>query len=72
MQTTTVAAIALAVAGTAFAAAPAPTKAPEAAGNAHPDPRTVTVRTTVRNGAATNGLSLAAAALAGAIGFASY
>ncbi|KAJ2726037.1 Vacuolar morphogenesis protein 6 [Coemansia sp. Benny D115] len=77
-HTATIATFALAVAGTAFAAdAPAPkgknaAAAPAAAAPA-PEARTVTVTTTVdRNSAGMNQVSFAAAALAGALAFASY
>ncbi|KAJ1646595.1 hypothetical protein LPJ64_001931 [Coemansia asiatica] len=80
MQTATLATFALAVAGAAYAAGAdsnhavkgkamnggsAPAAAPA------PEPRTVTVTTTV-NGAGANQASFAAAALAGALAFASY
>ncbi|KAJ2004175.1 Vacuolar morphogenesis protein 6 [Coemansia thaxteri] len=76
MQTATVATFALAVAGAAFAAAPEPThavkgKAMNNAGAAEARTQTVTV-TVNRNGATANQVSFAAAALAGAIAFASY
>ncbi|KAJ2782139.1 Vacuolar morphogenesis protein 6 [Coemansia javaensis] len=75
-DTVTISAVALAVAGTAFAAAPAPAPTHfvrDLGSEHHPDGRTVTVTTTIhKSGAAANSVSLAAAALAGAIGFASY
>ncbi|KAJ2556242.1 hypothetical protein EV175_002090 [Coemansia sp. RSA 1933] len=77
MQTTAITAFALAVAGTAFAAGAEPahdSKAKAAAPRENsPDLRTVTVTDTVsRNGAVANQASFAAAALAGAMAFASY
>ncbi|KAJ1734422.1 hypothetical protein LPJ72_002366 [Coemansia sp. Benny D160-2] len=77
MQTTAITVFALAVAGSAFAAGAEPKHDPKAKAAAakedSPDPRTVTVTTTVhKNGASANQVSFAAAALAGAMAFASY
>ncbi|KAJ1722807.1 Vacuolar morphogenesis protein 6 [Coemansia erecta] len=78
--TATLATFALAVAGTAFAAGAEPSHAVKGkamnsaaapAAAAAPEARTVTVTTTV-NGAGVNQASFAAAALAGALAFASY
>ncbi|KAJ2066887.1 hypothetical protein GGH13_005534 [Coemansia sp. S155-1] len=75
MQTATFFTLA-AIAGTAFSATPEPThavkgKAGSAAGA--PEPRTVTVTTTInRNSAGSNVISMAGAALAGTLALASF
>ncbi|KAJ2812132.1 hypothetical protein H4S07_001610 [Coemansia furcata] len=75
MQTATIFTLA-AVAGTAFSAAPEPTHAVKGKAGAAPaaaEARTVTVTTTIaRNGASSNVLSMAGAALAGTLAFASF
>ncbi|KAI8322960.1 hypothetical protein GQ54DRAFT_310444 [Martensiomyces pterosporus] len=74
MQTAAIASFVLALAGSTLAAEPESTPAVKAKAIPNsPELRTVTVTTTInRNGATANQVSLAAAALAGAIAFASY
>ncbi|KAJ2685034.1 hypothetical protein IWW39_004545 [Coemansia spiralis] len=72
MQTATLFTLA-AIAGTAFSASPEPTHAVKGKAAAAPEARTVTVTTTInRNGASSNVLSMAGAALAGTLALASF